>query len=84
MTGIVGEAILFDMYYAAVDPIPLKGDKREAIKVELLPVTEETPVFKDFQISDVVCDGASKALFIRGLPELSISNIAINNLNIKY
>lgn len=83
MTGIVGEAILFDMYYAAVDPIPLKGDKREAIKVELLPVTEETPVFKDFHISDVVCDGASKALFIRGLPELSISNIAINNLNIK-
>ncbi|RZJ80142.1 MAG: glycoside hydrolase family 28 protein [Flavobacterium sp.] len=83
MTGIVGEAILFDMYYAAVDPIPLKGDKREAIKVELLPVTEETPIFRDFQISDVVCDGASKALFIRGLPELSISNIAINNLNIK-
>ena len=83
MTGIVGEAILFDMYYAAVDPIPLKGDKREAIKVELLPVTEETPVFRDFHISDVVCDGASKALFIRGLPELSISNISINNLNIK-
>ena len=42
------------MYYAAVDPIPLKGDKREAIKVELLPVTEETPIFRDFQISDVV------------------------------
>ena len=33
MTNIPGEAILFDMYYAAVDPIPLKGDKREAIKV---------------------------------------------------
>ena len=83
MTGIVGEAILFDMYYAAVDPIPLKGDKREAIKVELLPVTEETPIFRDFHITDVVCDGASKALFIRGLPELSISNITLNNLSIK-
>lgn len=83
MTGIVGEAILFDMYYAAVDPIPLKGDKRDAIKVELLPITEETPTFRDFHITDVVCDGASKAVFIRGLPELSISNITLNNLNIK-
>ncbi|MEJ5996310.1 glycoside hydrolase family 28 protein [Pedobacter sp. Du54] len=83
MIGIVGEAILFDMYYAAVDPIALKGDKREAPKVVLLPVTEETPTFKDFHISNVACDGASKAVFIRGLPELSISNITLQNLSIK-
>ncbi|WP_316765613.1 glycoside hydrolase family 28 protein [Pedobacter frigiditerrae] len=83
MKDIVGEAILFDMYYAAVDPVPLKGEKRDAPKVELLPVTEETPIFRDFHITDVVCDGASKAVFIRGLPELSISNITLDNLNIK-
>jgi polygalacturonase len=83
MVGVVGEAILFDMYYAAVDPVLLKGEQREAPKVELLPVTEETPVFKDFHISNVVCDGASKAVFIRGLPELSISNITLENLSIR-
>lgn len=83
MIGIVGEAILFDMYYAAVDPIALKGDKREAPKVVMLPVTEETPIFRDFHINNVACDGASKAVFIRGLPELSISNITLENLNIK-
>ncbi|RZL48404.1 MAG: glycoside hydrolase family 28 protein [Pedobacter sp.] len=83
MTGIVGEAILFDMYYAAVDPIALKGYKRDAPKVELLPVNIETPVFRDFHITDVVCDGAAKAVFIRGLPEMSISNITLDNLNIK-
>ncbi|TKC06734.1 glycoside hydrolase family 28 protein [Pedobacter polaris] len=83
MTGIVGEAILFDMYYAAVDPVPLKGEKRDAPKVELLPVTEETPIFRDFHITDVVCDGASKAVFIRGLPEMSISNITLDNMTIK-
>jgi polygalacturonase len=82
MKDIVGEAILFDMYYAAVDPVPLKGEKRDAPKVELLPVTEETPIFRDFHITNVVCDGASKAVFIRGLPELSISNITLDNLNI--
>jgi polygalacturonase len=83
MKDIVGEAILFDMYYAAVDPVPLKGEKREAPKVVLLPVTEETPIFRNFDIKNVVCDGASKAIFIRGLPELSISNISLSNLTIK-
>jgi polygalacturonase len=83
MKDIIGEAILFDMYYAAVDPVPLKGEKRDAPKVVVLPVTEETPIFRDFEIKDIVCDGASKALFIRGLPELSISNIKLENLNIQ-
>lgn len=83
MMDIPGEAILFDMYYAAVDPIALVGDKRDAPKVETLPVTEETPVFKDFFIDNVVCDGAEKAIFVRGLPEMSIANINLNNINIK-
>ncbi len=83
MIGIVGEAILFDMYYAAVDPIPLKGDKRDAPKVVMLPVTEETPIFRNFYINNVACDGASKAVFVRGLPEMSISNINLQNLKIK-
>ncbi|WP_113653562.1 glycoside hydrolase family 28 protein [Pedobacter namyangjuensis] len=83
MKDIIGEAILFDMYYAAVDPVPLTGEKRDAPKIQLLPVTEETPIFRDFYIDNVVCDGASKAVFVRGLPELSISNITLNNLHIK-
>ncbi|ACU03376.1 glycoside hydrolase family 28 protein [Pedobacter heparinus] len=83
MKDIPGEAILFDMYYAAVDPVPLTGEKRETPKVELLPVTEETPVFRKFYISNVVCDGAAKAVFIRGLPEMSISDIFLDNLTIK-
>jgi polygalacturonase len=80
MKDISGEAILFDMYYMAKDPVPLAGEKREAPKVVLLPVTEETPVFRDFHISNVVCNGASKAIFIRGLPEMKISDIALDNL----
>lgn len=83
MMDIPGEAILFDMYYAAVDPVPLTGEKREAPKVELLPVTEETPVFKNFYINNVVCDGAEKAVFVRGLPEMSIENINLENIKIK-
>jgi DNA sulfur modification protein DndE len=71
MTNIPGEAILFDMYYMAKDPVPLAGEKNPDIKVETFPVTEATPQFRDFHISNVVCRGAARGIFIRGLPEIT-------------
>ncbi|MEH6306651.1 glycoside hydrolase family 28 protein [Olivibacter sp. CPCC 100613] len=81
MKDIPGEAILFDMYYEAKDPIVLSGEHREPPKVEVLPVTEATPQFKNFYIHHVVCDGAAKAVFIRGLPEMHIKNIQLSKLD---
>lgn len=83
MIDIPGEAILFDMYYAAVDPIVLAGEKREAIKSVLVPVTEETPQFRNFYIKDVVANGAEKAIFFRGLPEMNIKDIHLENVTIQ-
>jgi polygalacturonase len=80
MKDIPGEAILFDMYYAAKDPIPLAGEKRELPKVEFKPVDETTPVFRNFQISNVYCNGAEKAIFIRGLPEMHVKDILLENM----
>lgn len=80
MKDIVGEAILFDMYYAAQDPVPLSGEKREPPKVETKPVTEETPQFRDFIIKNVVCNGAAKAIFVRGLPEMNVKNIQLQDM----
>ncbi|MDB5201093.1 MAG: glycoside hydrolase family 28 protein [Ferruginibacter sp.] len=82
MKDIAGEAILFDMYYAAKDPVPLQGEKREAPKVEFKPVTEETPQFKNMFIKNVTCSGAEKAIFIRGLPEMNIHDISLENVTI--
>ncbi|WP_293743822.1 glycoside hydrolase family 28 protein [uncultured Pedobacter sp.] len=83
MIDIPGEAILFDMYYAAVDPVPLAGEKREAIKTVTFPVTEATPQFRNFYIKDVVANGAEKAIFFRGLPEMNIKDIYLENVTIK-
>jgi len=83
MKDIPGEAILFDMYYAAQDPVALAGEKRDAPKAVLLPVTAETPQFKNFYISNVVADGAEKAIFVRGLPEMSINNLFFENMTIQ-
>ncbi|MFD2584850.1 glycoside hydrolase family 28 protein [Pedobacter vanadiisoli] len=83
MIDIPGEAILFDMYYAAVDPVPLAGEKREAIKTVTVPVTEATPQFRNFYIKDIVANGAEKAIFFRGLPEMNIKDINLENVTIK-
>lgn len=80
MKDIVGEAILFDMYYAAKDPIPLAGEKRELPKVEFKPVDETTPIFKNFHISNVFCNGAEKAIFIRGIPEMHVKDVVLENM----
>ncbi len=83
MKDIVGEAILFDMYYTAKDPVPLEGEKRELPKVERKPVDETTPQFRNFSINNVYCNGAEKAIFIRGLPEMHISDIQLKNITIQ-
>lgn len=83
MKDIPGEAILFDMYYAAKDPVPLAGEKRTTPRVETLPVTEATPVFRNFYMNNIVCSEAKKAVFIRGLPEMPVRNIHLDNLFIK-
>jgi hypothetical protein len=76
MKNIVSEAIYFDMYYFTKPPKP--GEK-----VEVPAVTEATPQFQNFYIENIVCNGAEKGVFIRGLPEMSIKNINISNLVLK-
>lgn len=80
MKDIAAEAILFDMYYMAKDPVVLVGEKREMPKIELLPVNEGTPVFREFYINDISCIGAEKGVFIRGIPEMKISNIQLTDM----
>ena len=70
------------LFAAAQDPVALAGEKREAPKVVFMPVSEATPQFKNIFIKNVVCDGAEKAIFIRGLPEMNIHDIHLENINI--
>ncbi|RKD17150.1 glycoside hydrolase [Pelobium manganitolerans] len=76
MSNIVQEAIYFDMYYWTKPPLPNQ-------KVEVPTVSVETPQFKDVEIENVVCNGASKGIFMRGLPEMAVKNISIKNTFLK-
>ncbi|MEA5459473.1 glycosyl hydrolase family 28 protein [Arcicella sp. LKC2W] len=85
MTEIPGEAILFDMYYAAKDPVLASGESlasgevKELPEIKSEPVSEATPQFKNFFIKNIVCKGAETGILIRGLPEMAIKNINIEN-----
>lgn len=82
MSNIGGAAILFDMYYMAKDPLAMfAGEEKPSI--EFQPVTEATPQFRDFYIKDVVCKGAETGIFVRGLPEMNIRNISMENISIQ-
>lgn len=83
MKDIPGDAILFDMYYMARDPIPLSGEKRELPPVEFKAVDETTPSFRNFHISHVYINGANKGIFIRGLPEMHVKDIVLEDMVIQ-
>lgn len=79
MIDIAGQAILFDMYYAAKDPVRADGGPAELPVIAAEPLNEGTPQFRDFDIKNVVCKGAETGILVRGLPEMSIKNIVIQN-----
>jgi DNA sulfur modification protein DndE len=49
-------------------------------KIEKLAVTEATPRFQDFYFHDIVVQGAKRGIFVRGLPEMNVKNIRLENL----
>lgn len=79
MLDIPGNAINFNMYYGGKSPLETGGGTP---KVEIPPVTEETPQFRNIYINNVICRGANAAIFLQGLPEMPIRNIFLKNVSI--
>ncbi len=48
MNNIPGEAILFDMYYEAKDPVALVGEENKLPIIKAEPLNEGTPSFRSF------------------------------------
>lgn len=67
MEDILGAAVSFDMYYMVKDPRPE-------------PLSERTPRFRDFQIRDISCQGAQNAILVRGLPEMPVERVVLEEI----
>ncbi len=68
MVSIVNEAISFDTYYEAAT---LSGG------------SEKLPEFRDFYISNIICNGAKTAMLFRGLPEMPVHDLHFKNVYIQ-
>ncbi|RYU78561.1 glycoside hydrolase family 28 protein [Hymenobacter persicinus] len=83
MKDIGGEAILFDMYYMIKDPAPQVAGSKERPVSPAKPVDEGTPQFRGISMRNITCNGARTALLVRGLPEMSIKDISLENATLQ-
>ncbi len=82
MFDIQADAVTFDLYYGGKSVVEVMESGEKANNVDMRPVDETTPEFRDIYIEDVVCRNANRALFFNGLPEKPIENINLKNIHI--
>ncbi|MBS7605103.1 MAG: glycoside hydrolase family 28 protein [Candidatus Bathyarchaeia archaeon] len=68
MRNIKEQAILFTTFYSNLPPEPF---------------SERTPILRQFKISNIICDGAERAVEVSGLPEMPIEKIIFENIKIR-
>jgi len=76
MKDIAQEAIFFDLYYFVKFATDGERDQSPV-------VSESTPVFRNMRFENIVCNGAKKGIFVRGLPEMRVKNIHMENMVLK-
>ena len=83
MRDIPTNAISFNLFYSgrsASEVLELGSDGKPP---ELLPVTEETPQFRNITIRDITCDGARTGILLQGLPEMNLANVQLDNIRMR-
>ncbi len=81
MINIPTEAIRFNLFYGGNSPI-VEDDqdaKDEAHDETPMPVTEETPSFRNIFMKNIRVVDSHKAAFFMGLPEMNVKNIRLEN-----
>ena len=70
------------MYYGGKSVAEMMADGDKPDNVTLVPVNEETPIFRNIDIKNIICNGAGRAMEFNGLPEMPINGIRLQNINI--
>ena len=83
MTDIKTDAITFNMYYGGKSVAEMLADGDNPDNTTKMPVNEETPIFRNIDIKNIICNGAGRAMEFNGLPEMPINGIRLQNINIQ-
>ena len=80
MFNILTDSFLFDLFYGGKSASEALEEGYIGVNEEkFYPVTEETPVFRNIFVKDLVSRNARRAMFFNGLPEMNIENIRLEN-----
>ena len=83
MMNIPTQAISFNLYYSGRSASEDLDAGVEGQAPALLPVTEETPQFKNISIRNVNCKGALLGIQLQGLPEMNLENVVLENIRME-
>lgn len=79
MCDIPTDALTFNLYYSGKSVTEDKGGTSE---VEAMPISEETPAFRNIHIKNIKCRNAGRAFYFHGLPEMPVCNVTIEDADI--
>ena len=82
MKDILAEGVLFDLFYGGKSAVDAAADGSPIVDEPAKPVDETTPEFRDIYIRNVYCNGAARAMFFNGLPEMPVTNINITDCTV--
>ncbi len=82
MTDIATYALTFNMYYGGKSVAEVLAEGGEQKAPQAMPVTEETPIFRNIDIRNVICHNAGYAMEFNGLPEMPIDGINLKDIYI--
>ncbi|MBO8478253.1 MAG: glycoside hydrolase family 28 protein [Bacteroidetes bacterium] len=80
MIDIPAEPLLFDLHYGGKSAVESAEDgDGTGYDIEMMPVDETTPEFRNIHINGIVCSGSSRAMYFNGIPEKNISGITVTD-----
>lgn len=82
MIDIPTEPIRFNMFYGGKAPVLDNGQSSTSLiesDAPAVPVTEETPLFRNIHVKNIVANGFGNAALFMGLPELKLENVVLEN-----
>lgn len=83
MMNIPTQAISFNLFYSGRSASEDLEAGADGTVANLLPVTEETPQFKNIFIRNVNCKGAMLGVQLQGLPEMNLENVVLENIRME-
>ncbi|WP_258103295.1 glycoside hydrolase family 28 protein [Marinoscillum sp. MHG1-6] len=81
MINVPAEAIRFNLFYGGQSPVLEEGqeESNKSPETPAMPVTEETPSFRNIYMKNINSVGSSVAGFFQGLPEMNLKNVVLEN-----